>query len=351
MSKNNSKKRKDRNSSGSGTDSKHNKQSKQSRRRELTEYIHDSDISVSEILNHTNSILYNSDDDLESSIFSETSKPNHNPTKKHSETKMASDAKNVNKNKDPTVSEKLDTIVNAIQDLKTNQEGMKRMFESKLDKLRTDLMANVDNKIRALRDELSVDIGSETRRTDQLLITVQSLQTRLEGIEEHNNTQSAFNGIGVLNPVNPLDNPEITITASGIPVTESEDLLYKTENLIRALGEDVFSYVHVTAATRLPNRFDDRPGIVKFSLRNKDEKVKVLRNKMKLKDNEIYKNVYIKSSKSRVERIIEMNARAVLRNLPQGKSFRVDANGRITPKNNQLPSTENQQNENENPHP
>ncbi|VDI35541.1 Hypothetical predicted protein [Mytilus galloprovincialis] len=242
---------------------------------------------------------------------------------------MASDAKNVNKNKDPTVSEKLDTIVNAIQDLKTNQEGMKRMFESKLDKLRTDLMANVDNKIRALRDELSVDIGSETRRTDQLLITVQSLQTRLEGIEEHNNTQSAFNGIGVLNPVNPLDNPEITITASGIPVTESEDLLYKTENLIRALGEDVFSYVHVTAATRLPNRFDDRPGIVKFSLRNKDEKIKVLRNKMKLKDNEIYKNVYIKSSKSRVERIIEMNARAVLRNLPQGKSFRVDANGRI----------------------
>ncbi|CAG2189828.1 unnamed protein product [Mytilus edulis] len=199
---------------------------------------------------------------------------------------MVSSVTNQNKNTDPSVSEKLDTIVSAIHDLKSNQEGMKRMFESKLDKLRTDLMANVDNKIRALRDELSVDISMETRRTDQLLISVQSIQSRLDGIEEHNNTHSADNGNGVLNSVdnlhiNPLDNPEITITASGIPVTEGEDLMSKAENLISALGEDVFSNVNVIAATRLTNRFNDRPGIVKISFRNTAEKVRVLRNKMK----------------------------------------------------------------------
>ncbi|XP_063404699.1 homeobox protein 9-like [Mytilus trossulus] len=216
----NSNKRKDRNSSDSGTDTKQNKQSKQYKRSEFQE----SDISVSEILNHTNSILYNSDDDIESKVFSETP-VEQNQTKNNTETKMASSGKNQNKNTDPSVSEKLDTIVSAIHDLKSNQEGMKRMFESKLDKLRTDLMANVDNKIRALRDELSVDISMETRRTDQL--SVQSIQSRLDGIEEHNITHSADNGNGVLNSVdnlhiNPLNNPEITITASGIPVTEGQ---------------------------------------------------------------------------------------------------------------------------------
>jgi hypothetical protein len=44
---------------------------------------------------------------------------------------------------------------------------------------------------------------------------------------------------------------------------------------------------------------------------------------------ENYKNVYIKSSKSHAERLIELNARTLLSQLPQGKNFRVDANGRI----------------------
>jgi hypothetical protein len=54
---------------------------------------------------------------------------------------------------------------------------------------------------------------------------------------------------------------------------------------------------------------------------------------MKLKDTEGYKTVYIRSSKSLIGRLIEMNARAVLRNLPQGRSFRVDANRQMKQRN------------------
>ncbi|CAC5383303.1 unnamed protein product [Mytilus coruscus] len=68
---------------------------------------------------------------------------------------------------------------------------MKRMFESKLDKLRTDLMANVDNKVRALRDEISIDINRETNRTDQLLTTVQSIQTRLDSFEQDTSSKNS----------------------------------------------------------------------------------------------------------------------------------------------------------------
>ncbi|KAJ8313167.1 hypothetical protein KUTeg_009283 [Tegillarca granosa] len=55
-------------------------------------------------------------------------------------------------------SNKLDKLIDA----KSSQDSMERMFESKLDKLKSDLMTNVSEKVRALRDELSIDIGRET---------------------------------------------------------------------------------------------------------------------------------------------------------------------------------------------
>jgi hypothetical protein len=89
---------------------------------------------------------------------------------------------------------------------------------------------------------------------------------------------------------------------------------------------------------------------VKISLRNTGEKVRVLRSKMKLKDTEGYKTVYIRSIKSRIELLIEMNARAVLRNLPQGGSLRVDANGRIKQRNEQQQRQSHQENLNNETH-
>lgn len=85
-------------------------------------------------------------------------------------------------NNDPTISNKLDTVVNAIKDIKINQDGMNRMFESKLDKLRKDLLKSVDEKIQSLRDEISLDLGVETRRVDEVMTTIQTIQTRLSGV-------------------------------------------------------------------------------------------------------------------------------------------------------------------------
>jgi hypothetical protein len=211
-----------------------------------------------------------------------------------------------------------------------------------------------------VRDELSVDIGRETSRTDQMLTMIQSMQTRLDNLEK-NRTEvdtSQANDNGNRNDStfptaiqqNPLDDPGVTIIASGIPDTETEDIKQKAEYFICTLGDDVSSEVHITAVTRLPTRYKDRPGIVKISLRNTGEEVGVLRSKMKIKDMEGYKTVYIRSSKSRIERLIEMNARAVLRNLPQGRSLRVDANGPIKQRNEQQQRQSHQENLNNETH-
>lgn len=279
-------------------------------------------------------------DELNNSVFHETDKTENSDQNKTEIQQLTMASQNINLNTNVDVCKKLDTLITAVKDLQTGQKNMKEMFESKLDKLKSELVTTIDTKVGQLRDELLEDINRETSRTDQLLTTVQSIQTRIEKIENHpgltgeNGQDQPMNNPAIHNPLN---NPDITITASGLPVSEDENLVQKANDLIRALGVQVSDNVHVTAAVRLPNyrTNDQRPGIVKISFRSTEEKVNVLRNKMKLRESEQYKNVYIKSSKSRVERIIESNARAVLRNLPEGRSLRVDATGRIKVRNNQ----------------
>ena len=127
----------------------------------------------------------------------------------------------------------------------------------------------------------------------------------------------------------PLNDHDLTITADGLPYNEDEDLVAKVDALIRALGDDVYENVKVIAVTRIIPRTGNKPGLVKIALQNLQEKIRVLRNKMNLKDNPTYATVYIKSSKSHAERLIESNTRAILRELPGNHSLRIDANGRI----------------------
>ena len=98
---------------------------------------------VREILNQTNTVLYDSCEDLDNSIFSDSMirlKTDSDSEKENSN--MASVGKS---DFVCDMSGKLDTLISAVIELKTGQEGMKRMFESKIDKLRLDLMVNVDS--------------------------------------------------------------------------------------------------------------------------------------------------------------------------------------------------------------
>ena len=90
--------------------------------------------------------------------------------------------------------------------------------------------------------------------------------------------------------------------------------------------------MNVTALARLKPRFRNKPGLVKIGFESVEQKILVLRNKHELKDQQRFRKVFIQSSKSHVERLLELNARTLLRELPTGKSFRVTANGRIKKK-------------------
>ena len=74
--------------------------------------------------------------------------------------------------------------------------------------------------------------------------TVKSIQSRVEGLEQNRqsatarvdkNTSESFD----IQMQSPLDNHDLTITARGIPISTSEDLIGKAENLIEALVDDI----------------------------------------------------------------------------------------------------------------
>ena len=73
-------------------------------------------------------------------------------------------------------------------------------------------------------------------------------------------------------------------------------------------------------------------GTDKCYIESVEQKVNVLRAKQKLKQSQSYKNVYMHGSKTHTERILELNAKTLLSELPNGNQYRVTANGRIVKK-------------------
>ena len=233
----------------------------------------------------------------------------------------------------------LTDLLSTVQDLEKGQDSLKTVFEKKIDRLKNDLMESIDAKVKSLRDEISLDMAREAGHIDTLITTVQALQGRVSDIEnmQDNGTLNADQLAGAAfcrrGQIDPLNDPEVTIIASGLPFMDGENILTKARALIDALGGEVTENVLVTAASCLPAKFRNKPGLVKISFGTVDDKVLVLQNKMNLKNTDDFKNVFLKSSKSHAERLIELNARAISRELPQGRSLGVDSNSLIKPRN------------------
>ena len=125
--------------------------------------------------------------------------------------------------------------------------------------------------------------------------------------------------------------PQVTLVAQGLPVTQGTDLISQAKFLVnRALNEPG---IPVVRATRLPSR-NNRPGLVKIEVNSLENKIKLLRKKFSLKDTQDFKNVYLRSSKSHVERLLELNIMKLLDEIPNGKDkYKLTSNGRLVERN------------------
>ena len=61
---------------------------------------------------------------------------------------------------------------------------------------------------------------------------------------------------------------------------------------------------------------EGRPGIVKIELRNVDDKKTVLQAKAGLRKTRQVRNVYIRGAQTHAERLIDLNFKAILNEMP-----------------------------------
>lgn len=231
---------------------------------------------------------------------------------------------------EPDIVDRFTIIAKAIDRLQKGQSSLQSMIESKLDKFRNDFMSSIDEKFKAMKTDIDLELAIHKNEIDILSRSIDSIVNRLENVEqvawpspENVNTAKC--------PINPLDDPSVTLIATNVKCDREEEILDVAREIIGHLDDNA----NVVAACRLKNR-GNRPGLVKISVSSLTEKKAVLREKRKLREIEKFKTVFLRSSKTHTERLIELNARTILNEMPHGKQFRITANGRIVKKQPQV---------------
>ncbi len=116
--------------------------------------------------------------------------------------------------------------------------------------------------------------------------------------------------------------------AQGVPYDPLENPYRVAEDLIRQCLDIVDKAV--VRAQHLNSRQAGKPGIMKIEVKILDQKIKLLKNKRSLNNPQNkYKHVYIHSSKSHVDRLLELNTYTLLQEIPMGWQFRLTVNRRL----------------------
>ena len=229
------------------------------------------------------------------------------------------DKKRVNMLQTEKIEEKCDSETNMIDsDLKwmraslanvlREQEQLKQSLHEKIDSSTRELFHKIDKGFKDLHDRIDVEIGNLTTRIDDIEKRVQKIESIATNVQSE-----------------PF-NPAVTVVAFGIAQHDNESEEQVAKDLVHngiGLPETV-----VVRAARLNPR-NGKPGLFKIELCSKEDKIRVLQNKHSLGLIDKYKRVYIKSSQTHAERLIELNFKTILGEIENGDSYRVTGNGRL----------------------
>ena len=126
----------------------------------------------------------------------------------------------------------------------------------------------------------------------------------------------------------PFEN-DVTLIAFGVKTSQNENIETKAKEIVdEGLGMDPNLVVR---AVRTPGR-NNKPGLVKMEMVDLNAKVEALRRKRNLDNYERHGKIFIGAAKSHTERLIELNFRALLKQIPTGSQLRVAGNGRLIPR-------------------
>ncbi len=69
----------------------------------------------------------------------------------------------------------LETIMNKLNDMEKQPCSVKKMFKSKIDQLKADLMASIDLKIKSVKDDIQLELGEQRAKYNSLKHDLETL--------------------------------------------------------------------------------------------------------------------------------------------------------------------------------
>ena len=194
------------------------------------------------------------------------------------------------------------------------------------------LMLNTQTEFRTSMHTIQADVAALTISMSNIGPRVDDCETRISKLEDDMDDKFKDQEAALDSLVKQQDDfpVETTLVCSGLKETAHEDIHDKAQELIECgLG---LVNVQVERSVRLQSR-NDKPGLVKIKLPTVNDKVTALRAKRNLLDTG-YRRVYIRSSQSHSDRIMQQNLQTILSEIHNGESYRVTGHGKIVKKDN-----------------
>ena len=184
------------------------------------------------------------------------------------------------------------------------------------------------NDIKALRQRQE----DNSKKIDTFIAKFADMEAQISQLRKEN-TELKEKFENTFAPRPNTENDDVTVIMAGLkedkPETE-EALLTKVAQVVTSLGDSCVG-LNVIEAKRMKSHQRDKPGLVKVAFGGKEDKIKALKCKKELLKTP-FKEVKIRASQNPKERIANQNFRSLLRTIPGGDQYYVNANGRVLKK-------------------
>lgn len=204
----------------------------------------------------------------------------------------------------------------------SEQNKFRTKVEEKLLTMQQTIKTEIQTECRKLKLEFSADVKAINQAIEKIELDMKELdtivKTKIDTIE----------GKVAQRPMIDQYNPEVTIVGFGIAFEEEENILKKSQDLIK---EGLGLQIDDIRAMRTPNH-GDKPGVVKIQMPSKETKIAALKVKRKLRDKPEYKKVFIRGAQTHEERLLHMNTATLLKELNLDHKFRTTGSGRLVQK-------------------
>ena len=213
-------------------------------------------------------------------------------------------------------------------------------------------MQNMDVKFKELKKDMCTKSELSDMK-DSLLIEMSGVQSQVQKVAKDVETFSSElddlkNSYGVrLNVLEkelaalnfktskpPEKEPfhtDVTCVLTGIRHSANEDLDLICKDIVQGSGGLDLKDVNIIRTARVGMK-PGKQGVVKMQLETLNDKLKVLRAKAKLKDKDRYKRIYIRTSKSHEQRLIELHTQEILGHLGIADQYFFTGSGRYSKK-------------------